>query len=135
MINCPKCNELIGDSVTECPICKSPISEEARKEAVRNNERLHEDAIANSMSEYAKRTKNEIIVAIVMLLVAIIGMIFIAAYDLSIVYGVILFVIVLLFYGFSVYKYRIGLCPYCESFMGRGMLFRTHCPRCGGRLR
>lgn len=135
MINCPKCNELIGDSVTECPICKSLISEEARKEAVRNNERLHEDAIANSMSEYAKRTKNEIIVAIVMLLVAIIGMIFIAAYDLSIVYGVILFVIVLLFYGFSVYKYRIGLCPYCESFMGRGMLFRTHCPRCGGRLR
>lgn len=135
MINCPKCNELIGDNVAECPFCKCTISEEARKEAILNNERLHERAVSNSMLEYGKRTKIAIIVSIIMLLVAILGMILIATYDLSVVYGIILFAIVFMFYGFSVYKFHIGLCPYCESFMGRGPLFRTHCPRCGGRLR
>lgn len=134
MINCSKCNELIGDNASECTFCKHIITDEERRMALRNNEKLHEEAVAQTMEEYSSRVKSEMIICATMLLTAIVGMMLIAMFDLSSVYGIILFVFVVLIYVFGVLKLHIGLCPYCESFMGRGLLYRNHCPRCGGRL-
>ena len=135
MISCPRCNEAIGENIDVCPFCKTVITEETKMQAISKNERIHEQAVANATKEYGKRVRNEIAVGIVMVLLAIIGMIVIATLDLSAVFGLILFAFILTIYVLSILKLRIGLCPYCESLMGRGMLFRTHCPRCGGRLR
>lgn len=135
MIKCPKCNELIGDTVVDCPICKTHLTEEYRQKAYEQNARIHEEAITNAMKEYAKRTKYEMIIAVIMVLLAVIGLSMIAVFDLNVVYGIVLFVVVLLIYGVGVWRFRIGLCPYCESVMGRGFFFRTHCSRCGGKLR
>lgn len=135
MIQCKKCHEYIGDNVNECPFCKSVITDEDRKEAIAENERVHLEAIKGSMEEYSKRTKHEIIVAVIMAITAIIGLILIAVFDLNVIWGLLLFALIIVFYVLCAFKLRIGLCPYCESFMGRGMFGRTHCPRCGGRLR
>ena len=134
MIKCPKCNELIGDNVAECPFCKTIISAEERQKAIEENEALHQEAVEAMIKEYYKRTRNGFIVAAVMFLLAVIGMTVIYSLQLDLFWVVLLFVFIAAIYGISVFKLRIGLCPYCESFMGRGILFRTHCPRCGGRL-
>jgi len=134
MIKCVKCNELIGDNISECPFCKTQISEEDRKKALMENELIQQAAVGNAINENIKRVKAGAIISVLMLLFAISGMLVIAEYNLDFIWGVVLFVIVCLIYAVSVKKLRIGLCPYCESFMGRGMLFRAHCPRCGGRL-
>lgn len=135
MINCPKCHELIADSVAKCPICHSLISEEDRREAVRNNERMQEEAIAESMAEYARRTRSEIIVGIVMILTVVIGTLLIVSLGINLMFLIALFAAVFIFYLFSVFKFHLSQCPYCETFMGRGRIFSAYCPKCGGRLR
>lgn len=102
---------------------------------IRNSKHNKPTGDSDPMAEYATRRKCEIITSIIMILLAVIGMVVIAALDLDMTYGLILFVVILMIYGLSVYKFRIGFCPYCESFMGKGVLFRTHCPRCGRKLR
>ena len=134
MIKCPKCNELIGDNVTECPFCKTNISEEERNRATEENERVHREAVEASIKEYYRRTRNGIIVAVIMVLLAVIGVTLIYSLELEVFWIFALFLAIALIYTVSVLKLRIGLCPYCESFMGRGILFRSHCPRCGGKL-
>ena len=134
MINCPKCNELIGNDVISCPFCKTQITQEYRREIFRKNERFHDEAINEVMDEYTSRIRIEIITAIVMIVLAGSGMFVIALYDLNVIWGMILFAFLFLIYVFSVIKFRIRICPYCESFMGKGILFRRYCPRCGGRL-
>ena len=134
MIRCPKCDESIGEKLTECPFCKTTITEEERNKAIQENETARQEAVEASIKEYHKRTVNEIIVAVIMVMLAVIGMILIYTLELDRFWIVILFLLIAAIYGISVLKLRIGLCPYCESFMGRGILFRSHCPRCGGRL-
>ncbi len=135
MIRCANCGELIGDDLQECPFCKHQLTNEERKNAVAENEQFHQAAVENAIREYGKRMKIQIVIAIIMFVIALAGMITIALLNLDVIWGVLLILIVLVVFAFGVIKYRIGLCPYCESLMGRGMVFRTHCPRCGGRVR
>ena len=65
---------------------------------------------------------------------ATISMTVIYALELDMLCVALLFVLIAVICCISAVKLHIGLCPYCESFMGRGILFRSHCPRCRGRL-
>ncbi len=135
MITCKKCHEFIGENVKECPFCRSVITEEDRRTAIAENERVHLDAVQNSMEEYAKRKKLEYIIYVAMIAAVIIEIALVVLLDMDSIWIFIISALILAIYLVCVYKFRIGFCPYCESYMGRRMMFNTHCPRCGGRLK
>ncbi len=134
MIKCPGCEEMIDENLTECPFCKTSIPEDLRKQVLEENEAAHQEAVEATIDEYDKRIRYGIITAVIMIIIAVSGMTAIYAVGLNFVWSIALFITLILIYGICVFKLRIGLCPYCESFMGGSFLFRSHCPRCGGRL-
>lgn len=135
MITCKNCHEIIGGDVTECPFCKTEITEDDRKAATTAKEQLHQTAVENAIKEYAKRTKTRILIELALILLAMVGEFFTLWLELDTLLIVALFIILGVFYCYCIYKFRIGLCPYCESFMNRRMGYRNYCPKCGGRIR
>lgn len=134
MIKCTKCNEVLGDNLKECLFCKHVITDEERKNAIAEYERLHQEAIENSIKEYSKRFMYEIIVSVLMVVIALVGITLMCIFE-SVIWLIIMFLIICLICVLGIFKLRIGCCPYCESPMGRGSLFNTYCSRCGGRIR
>ncbi len=135
MIKCSKCNEMIGENQKECPFCKHIITDEERMKAFAENEVLHEVTIQKAMEEYRRRLKTGIIVDIIIAIIVIAGAIFISFSDVYLLGLICLLVAVQLLCAICMFKFRVGICPYCESIMPGSILFRSHCPRCGGRLR
>ena len=134
MIKCPDCGEMIDENLMECPFCKASIPEELSKQALEENESVHLEAIEATIDEYDKRIRYGIITSVIMIIIAVSGITDIYAVGLDFVWSIALFITLILIYSMCVFKLRIGLCPYCESFMGGSFLFRSHCPKCGGRL-
>ena len=135
MIKCVKCGELLGEELEECPFCRHRMSAEERRDALFENERLHFEAVQGAMEEYRRRIRTEIIVNVALILLAVLGTILILAVSQSEIVAIGFIALLGILTLGAVWRFRIGRCPYCECFMGQGMLWRTHCPRCGGRLR
>jgi len=135
MTRCRKCNELIGDSAPRCPYCKTEISANDRTKGIWKDEQIYQSSVAKAMEEYKRRVKLEMIVGAIVLLIGLIGGIVIISFDLNYaICSLAIIIAIFIIYVICVLKLRIGLCPYCESYLGRGRLLRTHCKRCGGRL-
>ena len=135
MYTCPNCSELIGDNVRVCPICQHPVTEEEYRKAESIKESLQEQSVLKAMEEYRRRTRYAWIATPIFVIVILAISISFAVLNIEPEIIILSLLIVLGIYLTIAWKLRIGLCPHCESMMGRGTLFRTHCPRCGGRLK
>lgn len=135
MYTCPNCSELLGDNVRECPFCKHVVSDAEYRMAGSIKESMLEQAVQATMDEYGRRLRNGFIATLIYIVVIVAGIILLVAFDIAQEIVILSFILVLVVYMAVTWKLRIGFCPYCEGMMGRGTLLRTHCPRCGGRLR
>ena len=134
MRNCPRCSELIGDSLSRCPMCKAVFTEDEIKEMREQEYREKSEQAARIADELKAFNKDRKIMAtmflcgifIPFLLVFMVGT-KLATYIAVIVFGVL--VVGSLVFGFVT---EALFCPHC----GR-MLFRNwgdHCQNCGKRL-
>lgn len=135
MIKCSKCNELLGDEITECPFCKHIISEEERRKIIEQKELMHKERVQNAMREYRRRLRNEIIIFLFCVgSITLGGLIIISlglSVDIMINFSYIIFLLTLILSIIC----KTGCCPYCGSSLGKYSFFLTHCPKCKGRLR
>lgn len=135
MINCPNCNELLGDNVDQCPECRHVITMEERQRISEYISYAQEEENIRLMAEHSRRIKLEIIITLLVILLAMGGTLLLMLYTENKVFVGIWEVVILAGYLFAYFGLRIGHCPFCERSLGRGSLFYTHCPRCGKRLR
>lgn len=135
MINCPKCNELIGDRMAVCPFCKTEITDEYRRIVREQNEELHEEAVLDAMAEYSRRLKRQVVVGIITILLIVLVLCAMVLFELGAFFGYAMCGLVLIFYCIVVYIFRIGYCPHCEKYMGGRNVYKEYCPKCGGRLK
>lgn len=134
MKNCPRCNELIGDSTSRCPMCKAVFTEDELREMREQEYREKSEQAARIADELKAFNQNRKIMVTMFLggifvpffLVCIVGTM------LAINIAVILFGVLVvgsLVFGFVT---KAVFCPHC----GR-MLFRNwgdYCQNCGKRL-
>lgn len=135
MFQCSQCKELIGENADQCPFCKHMITAQERKSYFESIERMRFETTQKAMDEYMRRVKVEILMTIAYVLSLGIGVTAIALLNGSEYLLIIMMVAVSALYLFVSWKLRVNRCPHCEEFMGRGLLWRSHCPRCGGQLR
>ncbi len=141
MINCPKCNEMLGDDVHKCPFCRYEITEEDRRNILKEKELIHWEATIDAMAEHAKRTKYSVIMTLAAIVITIVGMMAVIIYGLHVYWFVGLALLLNVACIIISVKLHLGVCPYCEQVL------RTHyhgcllpflgeyCPHCGGKLR
>ncbi len=114
MINCPKCNEVIGDDVRECPFCRHEITEEKRKNIAEEKELANWEATRAAMEEYSRRIRNGLIASAIWV-VTTFAVIMLAIFcHLETFWFVLIFVLVGAAYFVSMHKLHFGQCPYCE---------------------
>lgn len=139
MIKCKKCHELIGENISQCPFCRTEITDEDRRNAIAENERLRWEAEQEAMEEYSRREKRGFIIFILYVAVWVTGMFMIALFSSEGLFDYLLWGVAaagVVVWCVIAKAGHFGLCPYCEEYMGkRGLLFREYCPKCGGRLR
>lgn len=134
MIKCPKCNETIGVNVKMCPVCRNEIPDEDRNRASRDNELLHEEAELKAIEEYHKRTYIGVLYLAIVMVIFMILAGFIEGEIVDSSWLPALGIVLLVVYVIGIFKFHIGMCPYCESFLGGSPLTREYCDKCGGRL-
>lgn len=135
MIHCPNCNELLGEQAEYCPHCKKAFSEEFKEELLKKSIESNEARIKRAMDEHRRRLRLSFVFFAIGLFTVIAGSIVIICLGLDLTFLYILPVLWLLIYLFGIFKFRIGLCPYCEEPLGRNHFWIEHCPRCGKQLR
>jgi len=129
MMNCPKCQALMGENLTRCPACFHEITaaefQKMEQEKEAEEKRIEEEAI----QEYARRRKAALgLTALleVTLLIAGIILVCIKANTL-IIYGV--FTIIGVIFWAKSMSSGADLCPYCNAYTHRrGVTFlQTNC--------
>ena len=139
MINCPGCDQLIGDNNTQCPLCKYEFTkqdlidvEEKRRSRVRQQQKDDLELIRLSAK---RRTQWVIMLFVSMVLSFVIGF-GLAAITGNIKYGFITVgLLAVSIIGLVVFGLVSGwmTCPFCG-----GGLYRTFgvcCPHCGKKYK
>lgn len=134
MINCPKCNELLGDNVRTCFRCQHQITE-AEYHEIMKEQNLQLDAGWRGMYESYHRKRVRILIVLtgaILLTIALCVCFFMLDWNDAILP----FAVGGLWIGVSVYLVASGAgkCPVCDQWMGRISILTTHCPRCGAKI-
>ncbi|MCR5739207.1 MAG: hypothetical protein K6G43_05270 [Lachnospiraceae bacterium] len=138
MIKCPKCKELIGDTVETCPMCFHKMTAHERilmeKESRAELEQETEEMIKETEEALRRRTIwiiiNVVCVVLLMILliiavsvrsnvmisVAIAGYVAVVVYDLILIFGL-----------------GVNNCPHCGRYLYRN--YGECCQWCGNRVR
>lgn len=140
MINCPKCNELIGDSADKCFSCGYEISAEerfkildARQANIDNREQ--EAATEHSQKLFTWSVVEGALLVIAFLIFVIISNITTLEQSPGIFLTVCLVAIFLPFVWMIIGIFRgVFSCPHCGSTETHH-IFAPYCNRCGKRLR
>lgn len=133
MFQCPKCNEVIGDRLPNCPFCNYEITLADVRKARSQEEDLHKEATEKMKAMWKRRRAGMVLLFFVWFA----GTILLAACfmeSLAFTGAIILPLLV----GFAITKITgAGRCPYCDRLIyQRGAFLFTHnCPLCGGTLR
>lgn len=134
MINCPKCNELLGDNVRTCFRCKHQITETEYHEIMRAKDRMSNMAW-NDMLEKYHRKKRRLLMVFAGLLLLVIALC-ICSFIFDWKYYVLISAVGSIWIGFIIFCIvsGSGKCPICDQSMGRVSILMTHCPRCGAKI-
>lgn len=135
MINCPKCNELLGDNVRTCFRCKHQITDAEYHEIMRAQDRQLNENWNDMFEMYHRKNRRSLIVLVSALLLTIALCVCFLTLDID--NAILPFVVGGLWGGVIIYIVASGTgkCPVCDQWMGRSSLFMTHCPRCGAKIR
>lgn len=139
MINCPKCNESLGDDIRICPFCRHELTDEER---LLIEKAKHEEARELSREEAARTEKAAVarlkfwLLLAGILILTMIAMIILNSLELYMA-GVIVFVAGLvssfLIAAFMVLVKKVNNCPHCGGFLFRN--WGTNCQWCGKQIR
>jgi len=138
MFHCPKCSEVIGETVTSCPFCKYEI-----KMADLRKYQAELDAIWEKANVDAKKQWKHSLVIFILIEIAFffefVGLVVLFYYlgveELT-ACGLALAAAVALTFFLAV-KTKSCHCPHCgrNIHLGGSMYFAKSCPKCGGILR
>ncbi|MCQ2520628.1 MAG: hypothetical protein MJ107_08880 [Lachnospiraceae bacterium] len=140
MINCPKCNELIGDNAEKCFSCGYEISAEERlkildaRQASMDN-REQEAATEHSQKLFAWLAVEGIVLVIAFLLLVITSNVSKMANNPGTLLTCCMVAIILPVVWMIIGMFRgVFTCPHCGR-METHHIFAPYCSRCGKRLR
>lgn len=137
MFQCPKCNEVIGDKIANCPFCHYEIKLADVRRARQQEEEFIEEA-TNKMIASWKRRKIGVLFLYLGWLVSTIALEAVFYWCGLELEGVVLSLILPIFGMIYISKKTgAGRCPYCERIIyQRGTFWiDKHCPKCGGKLK
>ncbi|MBO4346537.1 MAG: hypothetical protein J5840_02735 [Lachnospiraceae bacterium] len=138
MKTCPKCNEMIGDNIKICPMCKHEFTMDENSEFVKEKEEREKAEYDHFEAIRAQRAKMRRILSIIAIASLVVGGI--SGAILTSITGDMLYVavltsagiaveIIVMIYGIVGGAFR---CPYCEGLLYRN--YGKHCMHCGKRL-
>ena len=134
MRNCPRCSELIGDSLSKCPICKAVFTEDELRDMREQENREKAEQAKHIAEELNKFNRNRKIMVAMLLCGIFIPALLVILVRIKIVMIIALIAFCVLVVGSIVFGFatKAVFCPHCD-----GLLFRNwgdHCQHCGKRL-
>ena len=138
LINCPGCNELIGERVKKCPFCKHEITPQELNEAREKIEAIHTEArIKEEQNAIREFTKRHIIGTVLDIITTVLIICLIGVHLETDVDDITLWIAFIVVYGswkILMYKLKADRCPYCDCVVDLSP-DSDDCPNCGRRLR
>lgn len=138
MINCPYCNELIGEGLESCPICLKEFTAQYRRsmlEKQMKDDRVKQEDDRNIKYKHHRKTmifKN--IMNIILVLNIINMLIIIKTHSrLCIHTQVVLFVIFIVTRVIGITFFKVLSCPYCDMYLRS--IHIVKCPHCGAEVK
>ena len=137
MINCPKCNELIGEELTACPMCGNDFTDKdiAEIKKILSERESKEYQYRKELIEtYAKKRRNLGLIYLICLALIFVGMFLTLSTD-NVIYVNILAPGGMIAAVSSLIIGHINgtlCCPYCGASLYRNN--RKYCSYCGKRI-
>lgn len=137
MKQCPRCKELIGDTLEVCPICHTEFTEKQMEEMKKAVESYEVQKLIREKQKLARFHKNRVIMGWVMY--SGLGIAFISPFFFVNVTTTVGFAVLIaggvLFIGGLIFGLISGAtnCPYCDSLLFRN--YGSHCAYCGKKYR
>ncbi len=134
MQKCPRCNEIIGDELTVCPMCKTEFTEEHIKKMKAEKESAEVQAMIREKMMIQDFTKKRYIMG--GMLIASLPVAFLSLFTLGhpIVSWIIFGLFIVLLIGGIIFGAVSGamFCPHCGRILFRN--YGPHCAGCGKRI-
>ncbi len=139
MINCPKCNESLGDNVLICPFCRHEFTDEER--LVISKAKL-EEAQNRSAEEYKRGSDFSYLRLIWQLGTIAIAVLTILAFNIlkfadlsqaALVVLIVGFALLLIENVYFLLIKKANNCPHCGGYLSQS--YGNKCQWCGGKIR